>query len=191
MHTYSKPTWAISVFVMASLVFGQIELSALAAAPDGLSIAIANDGQRQADQIRQREIVVDVRTAEGPASGAQVEFTLPETGPGGRFTDGGLRVTVQADDQGRARSGQILANSVPGAYLVAVQASQGGATAGAAVPQTNPPAEPRTGFFQRLKNWKVLAALGAAGAIVVGVLVTRKDKAAEVTVGVPSIGSPR
>lgn len=190
-------TWKwTSVFIAGCLTFGQLGLDTFGAPADGtLRIALVDDASRSLVTTPEvREIVVDVRNGDAPAAGANVEFRLPDSGPGGWFSDGSLRVMVQADAQGRARSGNIFSNQVPGAFSVAVQASQAGATtAGADVPQQNPSATepPKKGFFQRLKNWKVLAVLAGAGAAVVAVLAKGDPKPADVTVGVPTIGSPR
>lgn len=196
MRTNGTWKWATSVFVVGCLVVGQLGLDAFAKSPDGtLTIALVEASRDLVTTRGVREIVVDVRNGDVPAAGANVEFRLPETGPGGWFSDGRLRVNVQADAQGRARSGNIFSNQVPGAFSVAVQASQAGTTAaGAAVPQQNPPAateEPKKSFFQKLKNWKVLAVLAGVGVVVVAVLAKGDPEPADITVGVPTIGSPQ
>jgi hypothetical protein len=196
MRTNATLKLATSVFVVGCLALGQLGLEALAKSADGeLSIALVRDSRNRLTTEDVREIVVDVRNGDAPAVGANVEFRLPESGPGGWFSNGSLRVKVQADAQGRARSGNIFSNEVPGAFLVAVQASQAGATAGAEVPQQNPPPtvteEPKKSFFQKLKNWKVLAVLAGAGVVVIAVLAKGDPKPADVTIGVPTIGSPQ
>jgi hypothetical protein len=196
MRTNATLKRATSVFVVGCLTFGQLGLDAFGAPAEGeLSISLVETSPSRIPTSGVREVVVDVRNGDSPAAGASVEFSLPEAGPGGRFYDGSFRVKVQANAQGRARSGNIFSNQVPGAFSVAVQATQAGATAaGAAVPQQNPPvaAEPeKKSFFQKLKNWKVLAVLAGAGVAVIAVLAKGDPKPADVTVGVPTIGSPQ
>jgi len=183
--------WTTSVLVTAVMAVAQLDRAALAGPLAGeLKIVFVPHSEQTTHQV-----VVDILDGDSPAAGASVEFRLPDTGPGGKFLGGERSSFVVADDQGRARSGVIYSNSVSGPFTVAVLASQGNATGGAAVAQNNPPPTAPTpakkSLGQRLKNWKVITGIAAVGIVVATVLLSRDEKPAEVTIGVPTVGGPQ
>ena len=173
---------ATSVFVAACLMVSQLELRAFAEDPgSGLRIALV---ERKSDV---PEIVVQVLHEGMPEAGANVVFSMPDSGPGGKFSNGKRRVTVQTNAEGQASSGSIRMNNIPGPYDVAVVASAASARTEATIPQSNPTST-QTKKGRGLK-WLLIGA-AAAGAVVVVILLKRK-KDPVVTVGVPTVGNPQ
>jgi hypothetical protein len=177
-----------SVFVAACLLISQLEMTAFAEEPgNGLRIAVVERHSDFAADRKSSEIVVQVFNEGAPEAGAKVVFSLPDSGPGGKFSNGKRRLTVQTDSQGQASSGSIRTNQIPGPYNVAVVASVASATAEAAIPQSNPAgAAPKKGGGKKWL-WIVAAAAGA----VVAILVVKRKKDPVVTVGAPTVGNPQ
>lgn len=182
----SNGTWklAASVFVGVCLMWTQLELNVLAE-DVGNELKIAVDGGRFEAG---REIRVNVRNADVPASGAKVVFNLPQSGPGGVFSNGARSVSVLADAKGLARSGNIHLNSESGPFSVLVMATQGGSTNQISVPQSNRNVEKAR--HSSLKKWLLIGA-GLAGAVAVIVLVQKSKPEPVVTVGAPTVVAPQ
>jgi hypothetical protein len=176
---------AASVFVVLCLMGTQLELSVWAKdAENNLKIVPADVGKRDDG----REIRVNVRDGDVPASGAQVVFNLPSTGPGGVFSNGSRSVTVLADADGSAHSGAIRLNDQPGPFTVLVAATQGQATTQSTVQKTNPNSEKSK--HSSKKKWLLIGAAVVAGAVAI-VLVSNTKPKADVTVGAPTVGAPQ
>jgi hypothetical protein len=176
---------AASVFVVLCLMGTQFGLDAWAQdAESNLKIVLMDEGRRD----NGREIRVNVQNGGAPASGAQVVFNLPSTGPSGFFENGSRSVTVHADDRGSASSGIIQPNNQPGPFTVLVAATQGGATTQTAVQKSNPTVDKGKPFWK--KKWFLIGA-GAAAAAVAIVLVSNRKPQADVTVGAPTVGAPQ
>jgi hypothetical protein len=95
--------------------------------------AINNVHQRVA-----REPIVQVEDENHkPVAGAAVIFLLPSRGAGGTFADGSHSLTVITDQQGRAVAHGLTPNATKGSYQIHVTASINGATANAAINQSN------------------------------------------------------
>jgi hypothetical protein len=88
---------------------------------------------------------------------AQVEFLVPEAGPGGQFEGGQATYQTTTDQTGRALAGRYVANGTAGAYVVRVRAEFGGESATAVIPQTN---------VRPSGSGRVIAILSAIGAAV-------------------------
>ncbi|MCC6590373.1 MAG: hypothetical protein IT168_27015 [Bryobacterales bacterium] len=83
------------------------------------------------------QAVVEVRDEnDRPVAGAIVTFTLPNTGPGGTFTSGGLTTTVTTNQAGQATA-TFTPNSVVGSYNIDVSAAVQGQTVTTSIVQTN------------------------------------------------------
>lgn len=93
-----------------------------------------NDIQRKTG----RDPVVEVRDEnDRPLAGAQVVFSLPESGAGGTF-EGGIRTfTTTSDPNGMASARGLKPNSVEGRFQIRVMASVGGKTGTVAITQSN------------------------------------------------------
>jgi hypothetical protein len=185
MQTTGSWKAAASALVAVCLVWTQLELKVWAEdAGNNLKIVLA-DGKQE----KGREIRVKVRNGDAAASGAQVVFNLPSTGPGGLFANGSRSVTVLADEKGTASSGTIQLNNEPGPFTVLVAATQGGATGQATVQKSNPTADKGKHSFLK-KKWILIGAAVVAGAVAI-VLVSNREPKADVTIGMPTIGAPQ
>jgi len=93
-----------------------------------------NDIQRKTG----RDPVVEVRDEnDRPLAGAQVVFSLPESGAGGTFEGGVRTFTTTSDPNGMAAARGLKPNSVEGRFQIRVIASLGGKTGTVAITQSN------------------------------------------------------
>jgi hypothetical protein len=152
---------------------------ALAAAPQQaeapkLKIVIV-EGEGAINNIKQRVAGAAIVRVEDendrPVAGALVTFLLPNNGPGAAFADGSHTLTVTTNEQGLAVARSIRPNSLEGQFQIQVTASHMGATARAAIVQTNAPAAAAAAGAGGGISGKLIAILAvAAGAAAGGVL---------------------
>lgn len=170
------------------------------------------EGEGSINNIRQpvnRGAVVLVEDEnKNPLAGVAVTFYLPSEGPSGVFPNGSRTLTVFTDDKGLAASRGIQFNNLVGLMKLRVTASLFSQSSNAVVTQTNVSSaaamrsglvpttrEPQTrrigGGGPSKKTWIILGAIG--GAVAGGVYFgTRKTTpTASVSIGQPTIGSPR
>jgi len=134
---------------------------------------------------RAHDIAVRVTNAGGePLRGITVMFALPDSGPSATFPDGGIRSTVQTDDQGRAAARGIRPNSIAGQFQIRVTASWRGSEGAATLVQTNAEPEVRSG---RTKWIVILAAV--AGAAAGGAVLAARGKSSSSDAATPTGGS--
>lgn len=139
-----------------------------------------------------RAMTVTVSDETGKSvAGAAVSFQLPETGPGGTFTNG-LRTDVAITDaRGRASVRAFQANRVPGRFQIRIVASKEQARAGTVSFQyvgelTNGAAAP---LLKGHRKWIAIAAAVAAGTLSAAV-VSRKSPSAAASTPVPPVTLP-
>src|SRR5688572_5998934 len=98
-------------------------------------------GQGATNNVKTRKAVEPVALVTDergqPVSGVMVVFTLPETGPGGVFSDGSKRAIVYTNLEGRATARGLTPNTAPGKFQIIVNASFHGFTASTTADQTN------------------------------------------------------
>jgi hypothetical protein len=126
------------------------------------------DGEGSINDVRAktlREPVVLINDEKSrPVINALVLFTLPDNGPSGNFPNGGKRILVYTNGQGRAKAKGLRPNSVPGEFQILVNASFQGSAATATINQANvlPAAEVSRGPSKKLIT--ILAIVGGATA---------------------------
>jgi len=149
--------------VCLTLVFCLLAPSAEVQGPP-IQIVI-QEGQGAINNIQQhraKEPVVQVTDENGaPIQQASVTFQLPETGPGGFFTDDNKMLTVQTDEKGLAVGRGLRPNQAEGSFEIHVTASFRGATASAVISEIN--AEPAPGGGAG-KKFLIIALIGGAAA---------------------------
>jgi hypothetical protein len=145
--------------------------------------------------------VVEVRDDhELPVTGAAVEFTLPDTGPGGEFLNGKHTFSAVTNTEGQAEA-FFTVRPEPGPFLIRVTATIDTRSGSAAIRQMNSlkASEAAKATMQPhhwYKNWKILAIAGAGITALVVVLATRGGSGANsgtavgVTPGIPTFGAP-
>jgi hypothetical protein len=108
--------------------------------PAKLNIVIV-EGEGAINNIRQRtarEPIVQVEDENHrPIAGAAVLFSLPDSGPGGMFSNGTRTLQVVTDAQGRAVAKGLRVNDVQGKFQIQVEASYEGVSAAATITQVN------------------------------------------------------
>ena len=133
----------ISLVIVFSLAFQNIRLLAQnqeIPRPPSIKVEVVS-GQATTNNIKTRKgvepvaLVTDERGQ--PVSGVMVVFTLPETGPGGAFTDGSKRAIVYTNSEGKATARGLTPNTTPGKFQIMVNASFHGFTASTTADQTN------------------------------------------------------
>jgi hypothetical protein len=185
---FSPKQWLAVLLI--PLVSGFVSSTAASAraqqAPaEDLKIVII-EGDGFINNIRQRtarDPVVEVRDRNNrPVAGALVTFTLPESGPGGTFSNALRTITLPTNSSGRVTGLGFSPNQVAGSFRVDIEARFEGQTARASYTQQN---ERRSGW----RSAKRLILLGAAIAIAITaiVLATRGSKTS-VQVGAPTVG---
>lgn len=107
-----------------------------------------------------------------PVEGATVSFRLPETGPGGTFSNGSKIEILTTRADGRASVWGMKWNRQAGAFDVRITATKGQARAGTVCSQhlteaSGPAAAAKGGGFNRKWLWVALAAAGAGAGIAV------------------------
>jgi hypothetical protein len=126
------------------------------------------DGEGSTNNIRAktlREPVVLINDEKSrPVVNALVLFTLPDSGPSGSFPNGGKKILVYTNTQGRAKAKGLRPNNIPGEFQILVNASFQGLAATATINQANvlPTAEASRGPSKKLIT--ILAIVGGATA---------------------------
>jgi hypothetical protein len=139
---------ALLVAIIAALggtAFYPVSLLAQEIAPTGKEAnlrIIVLEGDGAINFIKQRvarEATIQVVDENNkPVAGAMVLFTLPDTGPGGSFSDGSKTQISYTDAAGRATAMGFKANSIVGPFKLNVTASANGMAANTVVvSQTN------------------------------------------------------
>jgi hypothetical protein len=151
---------------------------------DGFRIVVL-EGNRvihNTDTRAPTSFVVQVQDANGPVPGVRVTFAAPAAGPGGRFSNGRMALTVTTDQSGIAEASGFRPNGIAGSFDIIVTVENGQAKA--TIPQTN--VEPRGGFN---KKWLALI-IGAAGAGAALSLVNGPKSSSSPTPPPPTPGPP-
>jgi hypothetical protein len=139
-----RPKGAISLLLALSLVFVQssellASQSAAEVQAEGLRLTIVA-GQGATHNVSQRvgsQVIVEVTDENNrPVTGAVIGFLLPETGPGGIFSNGINALSLVTDTTGRAVAG-FTPNDIVGSFEMIVTASFQGRSATATVSQSN------------------------------------------------------
>ncbi len=154
--------------------------------PDDLHIVII-DGDSFTNNVKKhtaREPIVEVRDRRNsPVPGANVVFTLPNSGASGTFANGGKLVTAVTDQSGRATT-VFRPNSVPGSVRVNVSASAPGhATTTATIVGTN------VAIGMAAGTVALIVGIVAAAAAGTGVALANRGggKSATVSAGTPTV----
>ena len=99
------------------------------------------EGEGAINNVRQRtarEPIVQVEDENHrPVAGASVLFLLPDSGPGGVFSNGARTLRVMTDSKGRAIAKGLRLNNVSGKFQIRVEASYQESTATASINQAN------------------------------------------------------
>ncbi|MEZ5402644.1 MAG: hypothetical protein R2729_23415 [Bryobacteraceae bacterium] len=141
--------------------------------------------------------VVEVRDElNRPVRGAEVLFSLPESGPGGYFNGQKLGWTGRTDGNGQVAALPFLPNDQAGRFNIQVSALYGNRSGSVLVPQINSLRPVTPGVTERKGVsgwWKAVAIIGgaaAAGAVVWGV---RRGNRPDVVLqpGPIAVGGPR
>ena len=133
------------------------------------------------------EPTVEVRDRnKKPVGGVILTFTLPQTGPGGKFTATGANIaTVTTDAAGRATMPPFQANGQTGSYNINVSGSANGQAFSTVIPVSNAPG----GFSHATAVTTVVVIAAAAAGIATGLVVTRGGSTnTTITPGTPSVG---
>lgn len=147
-----------------------------APAPTQLNLIIV-EGEGAINNIRQRtarEPIVQVEDENRrPIAGAAVLFVLPDSGPGGAFSDGARSLQVMTNSEGRAIAKGMRLNNIEGKFQIQVHASYKGVAANTVINQSNAvlAAAPAGGVSGKLIA--ILVAIGAA--VAVGVVLATRD----------------
>jgi hypothetical protein len=153
--------------IAAAAVWSAAWAGLAAQEPGGLRLVVVQ-GEGAFNDVRRkvgRDPVVEVRDENGrPAPGAQVVFTLPETGPSGIFAGGGKTFTTTSDPNGLAAARGLKPNTVEGRFQIKVTAALGGRTGTALISQSNTLAGGTVTPGQRggAKKWLLLVLAGGA-----------------------------
>jgi hypothetical protein len=179
-------------------------LSSQAQEVSGLNIVVVEAGGA-INNVRQRtarETIVQVEDQNHkPVAGAVVTFILPAQGAGGTFANGAQSLTVMTDAQGRAIAAGLRLNRVGGSWTMRVNASFGGHTANAAIPEVNAVAAAGAGAAAGVgistKVLIIVAAVAGAAAAGGAVAATRGGSNAAnstaptiVSLGSSTVGAP-
>ena len=115
--------------------------------------------------------VVEVRDEnEFPVEGAEVVFSLPESGPGGTFPGNQLSFTTRSNAQGQA-SAPFLINGLAGRFQIKVVATAGNRRGEASITETNSTggyigaAVPRRAWYKKWYIWAILGGAASGGTI--------------------------
>ena len=172
--------------------------------PAKLNIVIV-EGEGAINNIRQRtarEPIVQVEDENRrPIAGAAVLFRLPESGPGGMFSNGTRTLQVITDSRGRAFAEGLRVNDVQGKFQIQVEASYEGVSASTTITQVN---SVITAAAVGGGSGKIIAILAIVGGAAAGgvVLATRKGSETStpatppapspttISAGTPSVGGP-
>jgi len=173
-----------------------------APAPSKLNIVVV-EGDGAINNIKQRtarEVIVQVEDENRrPVAGAAVLFMLPDSGPGGLFTNGTRTLQVMTDEQGRAVAKGLRLNNVQGKFQIQVQASYQGVTATTTITQVSAviTAAAAGGISGKLIAILAVAAGAAAGGAIIatrsggGSTAPPGNPPTTITPGTPSVGGPQ
>jgi hypothetical protein len=160
--------WVTLLTICLSLVY---PLPAAPADPAALEIRVSEgDGLTYPIGSRAtRGITIQITDDSGKAvDGATVSFRLPETGPGGTFSNGSKTEILTTHADGRASVWGMKWNRQAGAFDVRITATKGQARAGTVCSQhlteAPGPVAAQGGGSSHKWLWIGLAAAGAAGA---------------------------
>jgi hypothetical protein len=196
-----KSTAIQPFFLIFLLLFNFFSGPAFAQQPELRIVIVEGDGT--INNIKQRvnvEPVIEVRDPDNKlVEGAAVVFFLPAQGPGGTFSNGTRTLTTSTDRMGRAAARGIRPNNQTGRFDIRVTASYQGATASAAITQTNiSGATPGGGGMGvGTKAWIILA---ICGGVVAGAVLAATHKGSSgssgtppivITPGTPTVGAPQ
>jgi len=178
---------------------------AAAPRPSGLRIfVLAGDGAVNfIPDGRGTTPVVEIRDENGfPVSGATVEFHLPETGPGGDFTNGQHTFSAVTNTAGQVQA-PFTVRPLPGSFSIQLTAKIDTRSISASISQVNTlkageATKTTAKSHHWYKNWKILAIAGAGVVVVVVLLATRggsssssaSGTAVGLTPGSPTFGVP-
>ena len=199
------PCPLISVVIVFSLAFQHVRLLAQnqeIPRPPSIKVEVVS-GQATTNNIKTRkgvEPVVLVTDERGqPVSGVMVVFTLPETGPGGAFTDGSKRAIVYTNSEGKATARGLTPNTAPGKFQIMVNASFHGFTASTTADQTNIVPEGGKGSSKLIAILAIAGGAAVAGVVAAGggggssqgLAPTPGRTATTITPGTPVFGAPQ
>jgi len=130
-----------------------------------------------------------------PLMGAAVQFTSPDSGPGGVFPNGARVYLLRTDRTGQVEVKGFRANGVQGKFEIGVEVSYQGASAKASIVQINS-AETQTSRSRLLSSRFLSIAGGVAVGAVLALVLARSDEEAQgppiaITPGSPSVGGPQ
>lgn len=129
--------------------------------------------------------IVEVRDLNDlPVEGAEVIFELPANGPGGSFPGNKITFNTRTTVQGQA-SAPFTPNTLPGRFSIQVTATAGDRFGRIVIQQTNANVVPGTGDLNQShssrKKWLILAGVGAAAGITIGLVLANHSSAATPT----------
>jgi hypothetical protein len=162
---------------------------------------VEGDGAINSIRLRRaHEPVVRVTDSAGaPLSEATVTFLLPATGPSGSFLDGGLSLTTQTDNEGRAVGRGLRPNSIAGQFRIRVTAVWRGSQGAATLVQTNAEPVVKSSHSKTIVIVVIIAGAVAGGAAVAArggksspadSATTASVPAGSISPGAPSFGPP-
>jgi hypothetical protein len=145
-----------------------------------------------------REPIVQVEDENNrPVAGAVVLFTLPDSGPGGLFTDGTHVFSTTTDYAGRAMAGNFAPNNVSGSYEIHVTANFNGMSAQTTIHQENispgeQSAKQHAAHALSLKSILIIVGAVAAGGAAAALIATSGGGSSPTTIspGTPVVGAP-
>ena len=141
--------------------------------------------------------VVEVRDDNGlPVEKVDVEFRLPDTGPGGQFENGKHVITVISNTSGQAQA-PFTVSQQTGSFSIQVRATIDTRMASTLIFQSNSMKSGGDGTTTKskgrplYKSWKLWAVVGAAGTVTAILLLKGSGKTTVVlTPGGPTFGTP-
>jgi len=199
----APPCPLISLGIVFALAYPNITLLAQnqeVPPPPSIKVQLVA-GQATTNNIKTRkgvEPVVLVTDERGqPVSGVMVVFTLPETGPGGAFTDGSKRAIVYTNSEGGATARGLTPNMTAGKFQIMVNASFHGFTASTTADQTNVLPERGKGSSKLIAILAIAGGAAVAGVVAggggssQGLAPTPGRTATTLTPGTPVFGAPQ
>jgi hypothetical protein len=189
----AQPVAVVIVCLMiAPASFGQ-SVSAPYSQPLKIAVLEGQDSVNSISLLHSVPTSIEVRDENDfPFEGADVEFTLPEQGPGGTFVTGGKTFKTRSDSHGQATA-PVLIPQGPGKFQMRVIATAGTRKATAVIAQTNV-----TGMYSGIeptrKPWYkrrivlIVGGAGLAGATVAAIILLKGSSSSpsvSVTPGTP------
>lgn len=194
---------ATTIALVFSLLAGSAP--AWAQANDGLLKITIVQGEGSLNNIRKKLAqapIVDVKDESGrPVEGATVVFTLPFSGPSGKFASGERTFEAKTDAQGRAAAPEFTPNDEEGRLNINVTATLGDKKSSIVIPQSNTLAGGLGAEGGRsFPRW--LLGLGLSGGATAALLLSRGGGGSStpaatpvppttITIGSVSVGGPR